>query len=423
MNDLEVRESTSAKLRADVFSNSSENGQACGVKANCPVILTMCDYYLPGYKAGGPIRSLSSTIESLGDKLCFKVITRDRDAGDRDHYPGIKPDSWHNVGKAEVFYSPPSLSAILELRKVICTANPEVLYLNSFFSPKFSIYPIILRWFGLIPQIPVVVAPRGEFSSGALGIKSGRKRVYLALAKALGLYKGVIWQASSVWEEEQIYQRFGTQVSVIVASDFHSRTASVVKKIRRRPKLPGRLRILFLSRISRMKNLAWALTILKELTGDVEFSIYGLLEDLDYWSECQKIIRLLPQHIKVQYYGTIQPECIEGIMMEHDLFFLPSLGENFGHVILEALLAGCPVLISDRTPWRGLESKGAGWDLPLHNPEQFQVVLQRCIQMDAQSHSVLSECARDYGLQYYKEAQDREKSFETFLFACANGRG
>ncbi len=398
-------------------------GELSGMKANCPVVLIMCDYYLPGYKAGGPIRSLSNTIESLGERLCFKVITRDRDAGDSDHYPGIKPDSWHNVGKAEIFYSSPTFTAMFRLRKVIRAANPEVLYLNSFFSPKFSIYPIILRWLGLIPQIPIVVAPRGEFSPGALGIKSCRKRGYLVLAKALGFYKGVIWQASNVWEEKQIHQRFGNQVSVIVVSDFHSGTASCVKKIRRRPKSPGRLRILFLSRISRMKNLAWALTILKELTGDVEFSIYGPLEDLNYWLECQKIIRLLPQHVKVQYYGTIQPECIEDAMMEHDLFFLPTLGENFGHVILEALLAGCPVLISDRTPWRGLESKGAGWDLPLDNPEQFQAVLQHCIQMDAQSHSALSERARDYGLQYYKKAQDREELLEAFLLTFANGRG
>ena len=40
-----------------------------------------------------------------------------------------------------------------------------------------------------------------------------------------------------------------------------------------------------------------------------------------------------------------------------------------------------PVVISDRTPWRDLETVSAGWDLPLEE-EAFRKVLQRCIDMD-----------------------------------------
>jgi len=66
----------------------------------------------------------------------------------------------------------------------------------------------------------------------------------------------------------------------------------------------------------------------------------------------------------------------------YHLFLLPTRGENFGHAILEALSAGCPVLISDQTPWRGLESSGIGWALPLTEPERFRAVLNQCIAMD-----------------------------------------
>ena len=55
----------------------------------------------------------------------------------------------------------------------------------------------------------------------------------------------------------------------------------------------------------------------------------------------------------------------------HDLLILPTQGENHGYVIQEALLSGCPVLISDRTPWRGLAALGVGADLPLEQPERF----------------------------------------------------
>lgn len=63
----------------------------------------------------------------------------------------------------------------------------------------------------------MVIAPRGEFSPGALGLKSLKKRVYLLVAKALGLYRGVVWQASSEHEEADILQLFGRGVPIVVA--------------------------------------------------------------------------------------------------------------------------------------------------------------------------------------------------------------
>lgn len=59
-------------------------------------------------------------------------------------------------------------------------------------------------------------------------------------------------------------------------------------------------------------------------------------------------------------------------MAEHDLFFLPTRGENYGHVVAEALAAGTPVLLSDTTPWRNLHELQVGWDLPLEDIEGFR---------------------------------------------------
>lgn len=56
-------------------------------------------------------------------------------------------------------------------------------------------------------------------------------------------------------------------------------------------------------------------------------------------------------------------------------FFVPTKGENFGHVFIEALSAGVPILVSDKTPWRDLEAKGVGWDISLHKQENFVSVI------------------------------------------------
>lgn len=48
-----------------------------------------------------------------------------------------------------------------------------------------------------------------------------------------------------------------------------------------------------------------------------------------------------------------------------ELFVLPSLNENFGLTVSEALAAGTPVISSKGAPWSGLINHGCGWWVPL----------------------------------------------------------
>jgi hypothetical protein len=75
------------------------------------------------------------------------------------------------------------------------------------------------------------------------------------------------------------------------------------------------------------------------------------------------------------------------------------VGENYGHVIGKALVAGCPVLISDQTPWRNLEAEGVGWDIPLGETERFRSVLQQCVDGDSDWFAALSKRAMNYGVK------------------------
>jgi glycosyltransferase involved in cell wall biosynthesis len=172
-----------------------------------------------------------------------------------------------------------------------------------------------------------------------------------------------------------------------------------------RTKKPGQLRALFLSRVARKKNLSGALRMLRDVSGDVSFNIYGPLEDPGYWEECQDLIATLPTNIQVQYQGQIEHERIGEVFAEHDLFLFPTLGENYGHVICEALGSGCPVLISDQTPWRNLETDGVGWDFPHEETDRFRSVLQQCVDADDKWCAALSRRAMQYAA---KHASDPE---------------
>jgi glycosyltransferase involved in cell wall biosynthesis len=384
-----------------------------------PVVLACVDWYLPGYRAGGPLRTLANTVERLGDDFRFRVLTRDRDLGDAAPYPGVPADAPVRVGKAEVRYLPPEQLSLAGLARAIRTASPRVLYLNSLFSPAFTLRPLLLRRLGVPGRSPVVVAPRGELSPGALALKGGKKTAFLRLARAAGLYRGVLWQASSAEEAAEIRRWFGAGADVFVAPDLPAPPPPFPPRPRKRP---GELRVAFLSRISRKKNLDGALRLLEGLEGEVRLDVYGPPEDAAYLAECRALAARLPPSVRVEFHGPVPPEQVPARLAAAHVFLLPTRGENFGHVVLEALLAGCVPVISDRTPWRGLAEQGAGWDLSLEDGEGFRRALQRCIFMSEAELGGHARAARAVGEAYARGDALVEMSRTLFAAAACRAR-
>ncbi len=364
-----------------------------------PVVLTLVAHYLPGYKSGGPIRTIANLADRLGDEVDFKIIAQDRDVYGSQPYKDIVANQWNKVGKAEVFYCAPSRMSLLSLRRILSATAYDVLYLNSFFDRVFTIKPLLLRRLNMIPACPVVIAPRGEFSRGAVEIKAWKKKPYFSCVKAMGLYRDLVWQASSVYEAADIKAMMGAVAErIVVAIDLAPMPGKLPEPCWK-AKSSECLRIVFLSRISPMKNLDYALNVLKNVNARVCCDIYGTMEDRFFWEACQNIIDTMPGNVAVEYKGDVPHEDVRDILPQYDLFFLPTRGENYGHVIHEALLSGLPVLISDQTPWRDLPEKKAGWDLPLDDPMAFARWIEEVAAMDAEKHRQMRVCARQYGQQ------------------------
>lgn len=173
--------------------------------------------------------------------------------------------------------------------------------------------------------------------------------------------------------------------------------------------------MVFLSRFVRKKNFKWLLEQLgNNISGRLIIDIYGPLEDVEYWNECQQIIKSLPDNIAVNALGPIPHGSAMEKMIEYHFFLLPTLGENFGHVFIESLAAGCPMLISDRTPWLDLAEKGIGWDLPLEYPQKWVAALNQCIDMDAETYAQMSAAAREYSVKWLADTSI-EKATEAVL--------
>lgn len=125
------------------------------------------------------------------------------------------------------------------------------------------------------------------------------------------------------------------------------------------------LDIVFLSRISPKKNLIGAIKCLRNLEVNAKFTIYGPKEDKEYWDRCQNELDNLPSNIIWSYEGDVLSEKVQEKLQQHDIFLFPTKGENYGHVIFEALSVGCIPIISDQTPWRIIAEKKAGYVFPL----------------------------------------------------------
>ncbi|HEU4557066.1 MAG TPA: glycosyltransferase family 4 protein [Longimicrobium sp.] len=396
-------------------------------------ILALLPHYLPGYKSGGPVRSVENIVERLGDPFTFLVVTRDRDQGDQVAFPGVDPRRWYQVGKGRAIYLAPS--SLRAMRRVIRGTPHDVLYLNSLFSPTFTLVPLLLRRLRAIPPAAVVLAPRGELHPGALetgdwhgllpaGLAARlpaprklKKLAYIAVTRALGLFRGVTWQASNPEEAEQIRRHMGAKASVVVAPDLAKAPPTVPGDARDKP--AGTLRVVWLSRIDGKKNLQAAIAALAGLKGQVGFDLYGPVDDDRYWSRCRAALGRLPANVTARYHGPVPHEWVPEVFRAHDLFLFPTWGENYGHVVPEALVQGCPVLVSDRTPWRDLGEHGAGWVLPPEDVDAMRAVMQRCVDMSVEEYRALSRSAAEYGRVRCLDEQPVHSTRE--LFYAASG--
>lgn len=373
-------------------------------------VFVMAGYYTPSIKGGGPVRSIKSLVDNLTNDLEFYILAHDRDLGDAEPFENITLNEWVTVGNANVYYSNISNLKFREFVDIVNSVECDTLYLNSFFNFKLSIVPLILRKLGKIKSKKVVVAPRGEFSSGALGLKANKKKIYISIVKKIGLYTGVTWHPTAEIEKNDVIKIFGNNIEYVLANNLTEdyRNLKYDKEIY---KTEGSLKVIFISRIHPKKNLMKAIEFLESVKGRVEFSIYGPLEDSIYWSECKLRIDNLPSNIKVSYQGIIGHEDIMSVFKKHHVFLFPTLGENFGHVISEALVGGCPVIISDQTPWNNLKDINVGWDINLNDEQQFIASIQKYVDMNYEDYRKTSESSFNYG----KSMSNNEKDFQQYL--------
>lgn len=330
-------------------------------------IVIMAPTYYPAHKTGGPVPGIRGVVATLGGHR-VRLLTSDRDLGDETPFPAPYRGTTE-VDGIEVTYLPPPgrHSARSWWSGLRLMRRSDVVYFNSVMHKTFTVVPVLyLALSGFRGRI--AISPRGELARSALALGGSRqKRVWLTTMTRLGLASrvgarrrpNVVWLASSDHERADILAAFPGARVVLSPERLRSReaTASTALRPQRRQ---GPLRLVSVGRVSPVKGTLDLVRALQHVEVPVSLDLVGPLEDTSYVAKVRSASAKLPEHVELRWHGAVPPDEVHRLLDEAHLMVLLTRGENFGHAIGEALQHGCPVLISDQTPWSFVTASGAG---------------------------------------------------------------
>jgi len=372
-------------------------------------ILIFIDWFLPGTKAGGPVRSVANMTDHLEQEFSFKIVCRNTDYCSTTPYQNIIPNKWQPLNSfTQVLYLSKKKTTTSNIYRILKNTDYDILYINGIYSFYFSILPIV---FSRLLNRKTIVAARGMLSAQALEVKSAKKKAFLKLISILNLYKNIVFQATVNTEQQDIKKQFPRN-KVVIAPNLHRKIQE--KELPVTNKENGKVKLFSLARISPEKNTLFAIECLQTVRSEVIFDLYGEIYNEAYWTLCKNVIENLPDNITVNHKGSVDSAQIPIIISQYHFAFMPSLGENFGHAILESLCSGRTVIISDKTPWQNLQEKGIGWDISLSSSSNFTKTIEICATFSQNDFNIYCQKAFNFAQSYIGNTHSIEQNKQLF---------
>lgn len=348
------------------------------------MIFIITPRFLPSIKAGGPAISVARICQVL-DQGSYCVYTSGRDL-DGDAYSNEAKRSVTEIFGQVVYGSRGSI--FFRWLRDRLRGEKRTVYINTLFSFFWCILPVLVYGGG---ENRIIIAPRGQLDPGAMSHKTAHKRLFLKIFGCFFRSKNVAFHCTAPIELDNlltVFPEFSSKCVVI---------PNIGPAVERLGNVGHQrdIDLCFVSRINRKKNLLFLLRALSEFRVPCKVHIYGPLEDVEYWEECLNVVRGLPKNIEFCYGGILERDEVIRTIGRSKIFVLPTLGENFGHIILDALCAGTPVVLSPFTPW--VES-GNGVIRTLELSEDVWKLTLECVLLnyDSDIHSDALAYAKHY---------------------------
>ncbi len=377
-------------------------------------ILIFYDYFLPGFKAGGPVQSLANLIIALQDEYQFFVITSAYDLGAVVPYATIQTNQWNSLligdNKIQTWYADSKIN-YTAYAEIIKSIETDFVFFNCMYSYRFFLYPLLNKKKLFKGHTKFIISPRGILQPGSLAVKSGKKKVYLFLLKQIMLLRNCSWHATGMEEVVAIQKHFGKKASIQNLSNIPKVPLATLQISNKQENI---LRLVHLSLIAPVKNIKTLIQILAVCKQNILLDIYGPVKDEKYWQDCKHALLLLPANIIVAYKGDLQPNNVQQTLQEYDSLISLTTGENFGHALFESLSVGRPIITSYFTPWNNLEEQHAGWNVDINDKKSIADLLDGLAAKPNEEWQLYCKRAHQLAVKYFEEQNFEEEYRKLF---------
>ena len=313
-----------------------------------------------GKDFGGPVAGLAAMtagLATLGSQVEVYSAHRHSEGEVIALAPGVKGNICQDVTLGILRHSP-------TLWKLLESADCSLIHSHGLWGDPNRCASVVARR----RKIPHVLGTSGMLEPHALRRSHWKKLLVQLLFQNRALRQADCLIANSEKEYKDI-RTYGltNPVALIPNPVFGPETVLnpvTPEEVRRKfPIREGKRNLLYLGRIHPVKGIrrlaeAWCRS--SEFHDSWNLIIAGPDEG-GFQSNIEDIIRKGGCADSVTFTGSLDDRWKWGVLRESDLFIMPSDYENFGIAIVEALLAGVPVIATTRTPWRVLQEKNAGW--------------------------------------------------------------
>jgi glycosyltransferase involved in cell wall biosynthesis len=204
--------------------------------------------------------------------------------------------------------------------------------------------------------IPLVVSPRGMLEPWALAYRAWKKTVAWKLYEKRDLASARVFCATSAEEAMSIRNCDCQQPIAVVPNGVY------LPERRVRPlRGLGPRTALFLSRIHPKKGLLVLVEAWKIARPRGWRVVVAGPDEGGHRKTVEEAVAAAGLRDVFEFVGPARDEAKARLFEEADIFVLPTMSENFGLVVAEALAHGLPVITTTGAPWKGLREHTCGW--------------------------------------------------------------
>lgn len=262
--------------------------------------------------------------------------------------------------KVEGLYPTPDGVRLVAIAEAM-QENWDVVHIHGIWTP---ILTRVQRW-ATANKIKLVWSPHGMLQTRALMMKWLKKFAGLLLYQWKALRSADVIHVCSDSEARNVARLHLGVPMVKIPLGVHL-SGMVEGNASRDAKDPRQI-VLYVGRVNRGKGLgnlikAWKTLCEKDvaISSSWRVVIAGFDEE-NHAEELKTLAKRLSVEDSIEVRGPVYGSDKDSLYASASLFVLPSLSENFGSVILEALAQGVPAIATNGTPWQDLPRVGCGW--------------------------------------------------------------